>query len=54
AKRVYEKCGFIAEEVARDALHWDGEWVDANLMSILRDRPTRGLGGGRRSAPGEA
>lgn len=35
AKRVYEKCGFRPEGVARDALWWDGEWVDATQMSIL-------------------
>lgn len=55
AKRVYEKCGFIAEGVARDALHWDGEWVDANLMSILATDPRGGsVVGCGRPAPGEA
>lgn len=37
AIRVYERCGFIREGVLRSALHWDGEYHDAILMSILRD-----------------
>jgi RimJ/RimL family protein N-acetyltransferase len=35
ARRVYEKVGFVAEGVLRDALLWDGERVDAVVMSIL-------------------
>jgi RimJ/RimL family protein N-acetyltransferase len=35
ARRVYEKVGFVFEGTRRDALHWDGEWVDAHVMSIL-------------------
>ena len=35
ARRAYEKVGFVAEGVLRDALCWDGEWVDATVMSIL-------------------
>ena len=35
ARRAYEKAGFVAEGVLRDALRWDGEWVDAAVMSIL-------------------
>ncbi|GAA0264270.1 GNAT family protein [Saccharothrix mutabilis subsp. mutabilis] len=35
ARRVYEKVGFVAEGVLRDALRWDGEWVDATVMSML-------------------
>jgi RimJ/RimL family protein N-acetyltransferase len=35
ARRAYEKVGFVAEGVLRDALYWDGEWVDATVMSIL-------------------
>lgn len=35
ARRVYEKVGFVAEGVLRDALLWEGERVDATLMSIL-------------------
>ncbi|MBW5483648.1 GNAT family N-acetyltransferase [Streptomyces bambusae] len=35
ARRAYEKAGFRAEGVVRDALLWEGERVDATLMSIL-------------------
>lgn len=36
ARRVYEKVGFVPEGVLRDALLWEGERVDATVMSILR------------------
>jgi RimJ/RimL family protein N-acetyltransferase len=35
ARRVYEKCGFVTEGRRREALNWDGEWVDAITMAIL-------------------
>jgi RimJ/RimL family protein N-acetyltransferase len=35
ARHVYEKVGFTTEGVLRDALHHDGAWVDATVMSIL-------------------
>ncbi|WP_245730357.1 GNAT family N-acetyltransferase [Micromonospora pallida] len=35
ARRVYEKVGFVAEGVLRDALRDDDRWVDATVMSIL-------------------
>jgi RimJ/RimL family protein N-acetyltransferase len=35
AQRAYEKAGFKAEGVLRDALLWDGEWVDEIVMSVL-------------------
>ena len=35
ARRVYEKAGFVHEGTKRQALNWDGEWVDAHLMAIL-------------------
>ncbi|MCX4835122.1 GNAT family N-acetyltransferase [Streptomyces sp. NBC_01016] len=35
ARRAYEKVGFVAEGVLRDALLWDGERVDAVVMSVL-------------------
>jgi len=39
---VYERVGFHREGVLRQALHWDGEYVDAILMSIIRsDRANR-------------
>jgi RimJ/RimL family protein N-acetyltransferase len=44
ALRVYEKCGFIVEGRARDALLWDGEWHDAISMGILSTDPRPALG----------
>jgi RimJ/RimL family protein N-acetyltransferase len=35
ARHVYEKAGFRHEGTRRDALHWDGRWVDAHVMAIL-------------------
>ncbi|MFE0026242.1 GNAT family N-acetyltransferase [Amycolatopsis sp. NPDC059021] len=35
ARRVYEKCGFVAEGVQREALRWDGAWHDVILMAVL-------------------
>jgi RimJ/RimL family protein N-acetyltransferase len=40
ARHVYEKAGFVREGTKRDALRWDGQWVDCHLMAMLaRDRP---------------
>lgn len=36
ARRVYEKVGFRSEGVLREALAFDGGWVDAEVMAILR------------------
>jgi len=36
ARRVYEKLGFRLEGTRREALLWDGETVDAEIMSLLR------------------
>ena len=33
--RAYEKAGFVHEGVRRDALRFDGEYVDSHLMSVL-------------------
>lgn len=33
---VYEKVGFRREGVRREALRWDGDYVDAVMMSIVR------------------
>jgi RimJ/RimL family protein N-acetyltransferase len=39
---VYERVGFVREGVARDALLWDGEFVDSIQMAMLRtDRGAR-------------
>jgi RimJ/RimL family protein N-acetyltransferase len=35
AIRVYEKIGFKQEGILRDALYWDGKYVDGITMSIL-------------------
>jgi hypothetical protein len=49
ARRVYEKVGFVAEGMLR----YNGDWVDATVMSILADEwaghrghPTRSVGSG--------
>jgi len=36
ARRVYEKLGFRLEGTRREALLWEGEAVDAHVMSLLR------------------
>jgi len=36
ARRTYEKVGFVAEGVRRDALLWDGRYYNAILMSMLQ------------------
>lgn len=35
ARRVYEKVGFVLEGTQREALLFDGEWVDLHLMGML-------------------
>lgn len=37
AKRAYEKVGFEAEGISRDALQFDGEWINAITMSVLSE-----------------
>jgi RimJ/RimL family protein N-acetyltransferase len=37
ARHVYEKVGFVTEGAKRQALRWDGAWVDAHMMAILAD-----------------
>ena len=39
AQRVYEKCGFVREGVERDALLWNGEWIDQIRMAMLSTDP---------------
>jgi RimJ/RimL family protein N-acetyltransferase len=39
AQRAYEKAGFTTEGRQRDALRWDGEWVDAISMAMLATDP---------------
>jgi RimJ/RimL family protein N-acetyltransferase len=35
ARHVYEKVGFVHEGTKRDALRWDGAWIDAQTMAVL-------------------
>lgn len=35
ARHVYEAVGFVHEGTMRDALRWDGEWIDCHLMGML-------------------
>jgi RimJ/RimL family protein N-acetyltransferase len=42
ARHVYEKVGFVEEGTLRDALHHNGAWVDATVMSILAREWHRG------------
>jgi RimJ/RimL family protein N-acetyltransferase len=35
ARHVYERVGFVHEGTMRDALRWDGEWIDCHLMGML-------------------
>jgi hypothetical protein len=35
ARHVYEKVGFVHEGTMRDALRWNGAWVDCHLMAML-------------------
>lgn len=41
ARHVYEKIGFVHEGTMREALLWDGEWVDCHLMGMLASDWTR-------------
>lgn len=35
ARRAYEKAGFRAEGVLRESLRYNGQWIDATVMSVL-------------------
>ncbi|MEV4899858.1 GNAT family protein [Citricoccus sp. NPDC055426] len=37
ARHVYEKAGFVHEGTRREALLFDGAWVDSHVMGILAD-----------------
>jgi RimJ/RimL family protein N-acetyltransferase len=49
ARHVYEKLGFVPEGTMRDALRWDGQWVDCHVMGLL-DRDWK-VAGTRRNEP---
>lgn len=37
ARHVYEKVGFVHEGTGRDALLFDGQWIDVHYMAIVGD-----------------
>lgn len=37
ARRAYAKDGFVAEGVLRDALLYDSEWIDVEVMARVAD-----------------
>ncbi len=41
ARRVYEKVGFVHEGTMRDAVRWDGQWFDTEVMALLSTDPRR-------------
>jgi RimJ/RimL family protein N-acetyltransferase len=46
ARRAYEKVGFRPEGVLRESLRYNGEWIDAMIMSILAPEWGRGTAAG--------
>ncbi|WP_030196923.1 GNAT family N-acetyltransferase [Streptomyces sp. NRRL S-87] len=52
ARRAYEKVGFVAEGVLRHALLWEGERVDATVMSVLAPEWARHRGRPAQAATG--
>ncbi|MFB9236324.1 GNAT family N-acetyltransferase [Plantactinospora siamensis] len=37
ARHVYEQVGFVHEGTKRQALHWQGDWIDAHIMAVLAE-----------------
>jgi len=35
ARRVYDRAGFVYEGTKRQALLWDGQWIDTHIMAVL-------------------
>lgn len=35
ARHVYERAGFIYEGTKRQALLWEGQWVDTHIMAVI-------------------
>jgi RimJ/RimL family protein N-acetyltransferase len=53
ARRAYEKAGFTAEGVLRESLRYNGEWVDATVMSVLASEwPPQSADGRSLGGPG--
>jgi RimJ/RimL family protein N-acetyltransferase len=44
ARHVYEQVGFVHEGTKRQALHWQGAWVDAQILAVLADDWSRHRG----------
>ncbi|EAP97242.1 putative acetyltransferase [Janibacter sp. HTCC2649] len=40
ARHVYEKVGFVHEGTGREALLFDGEWIDVHYMAVLESNWT--------------
>jgi RimJ/RimL family protein N-acetyltransferase len=45
ARRVYEKVGFAHEGTGREALLFDGQWIDVHYMAVIAGRSPGGQGG---------
>jgi RimJ/RimL family protein N-acetyltransferase len=44
ARHVYDKLGFSYEGTRRQALCWDGHWIDSHVMAILASEWQAGRG----------
>jgi len=44
AKHVYDRLGFRYEGTRRQALRWDGQWIDSHVMAMLASEWQAGRG----------
>lgn len=44
ARHVYERAGFVYEGTKRQALLWQGQWIDTHIMAVVLDRADGGCG----------
>lgn len=51
ARHVYEKVGFRREGVRREALHYEGQWIDAELMGLLAHEWSQAAAAGPTHSP---